>query len=85
MASEERELTPRDIFLLHKRSEMIIRLTEAGMLSPQDFYDLFEGQKKPEVIEEERMAWENPNSSPDDSPYVRLHKRYTRMGGTFKD
>ena len=77
------EFNPTDEILLHKRVEMLIRMEAQGMINPREFCDLFEMQKTPNVIEEERTAYENPNSSYEDSSYGRLLQQFLRMGGDF--
>ncbi len=74
-------ITETDAYLIHRRSEMVIKLAEAGLIPLDDFYDIFEAQKRPDVIQEERVAYSNPDSKYDDSPLGRLFSLYIRMGG----
>lgn len=70
------ELNSRDRKLLSKRREVIVKLVESGHISARAGEGLYGETGSQSVIEEERAAYTNPESSPEDSPLVRLYEAF---------
>ena len=78
------ELNSKDVKLLSKRREVIVKLIENGHISARAGMGIYEETGSQKVIEEERAAYTNPESSPEDSPLVRLYEVFipTELGPT---
>lgn len=67
------ELNSKDIELLSKRREVIIKLVEIGRISARAGMGLYEETGRQDVIEQERKVYMDPESSHQDSPLGRLY------------
>jgi len=69
MTELKRKLDYLDAMFTTVRQQLVIELARSGKISKEEFCSLFAAQTRPDVVEEDRRAFEEGS---DDSPTTRL-------------